>query len=196
MELSTNNQIINLDIEKSPNSVSILLILCLFLLILAGVGFGAGYLYGQIQSNLPSTVLESGSKVTSQKDGSQLFTDSTNGYQIVFTKDFKLTTRKSNVDGIVITGKDSSLELWLTVDQPVSFSTEQKAAIQTTNFKDLDIGGIKAKLTEYIYQAGNYFSVVKLASQAGKPQVTFWLKAQDETGYKQILAFVQSFKFT
>ncbi len=192
---STTAVEINLDtLEKKPSLIGIYFSLFLILAILTCLGFGSGWLVGQISSNTPS-VIEGGTKIVTNKDGTKTFTDTANNYSISFNQDFALTEHKKSIPGITLENKTSSLELWLGVDQPVTFSQEQKDAIKTTTNKDLKIDKRIAKATEYVYEAGNYFTVVKLASSGNQKQVTFWLKALQEDSYKQILETAQTFKF-
>ncbi|HEY4694783.1 MAG TPA: hypothetical protein VIH52_02355 [Candidatus Nanoarchaeia archaeon] len=194
---SLNERVINIgSLEKRPSGLSVFLSLSFVLLVVVGVGFGLGLLYGQIKANEPEkAVLKKTSTVSAQKDGSKFFIDRNYNYQITIPESWALTEKQEAVPGIILQSKNSSVELWVGVEQPPIFSKEHQEAIEVTNKVKIKINSQEVQLTEYVYKAGNYLSSVIIKAKNAHPKVTLWLKGINKETYETAKGVVQSFKF-
>jgi len=180
---------------KSTQAATLFTILAL-LLFLTLLALGTGYLWGKFQS-LPQKA-ETEQKAVDKKEaplGKLVYTDAGNGFSLYYPDSWQATKRAAGVPGLVLTRDSSSIEIWLAVSQPVILSSEQKEALVTTNQLTLKVDTRAAKMTEYIYSAGNYFSIITLSAQGQKPLVTFWIKTENQEVYTQAKEIAQSLTF-
>lgn len=165
------------------------------LLLLTLLALGVGYLWGKFQS-LPKTGEKKQESVKKEAQlGKGVYSDTVNGFSLNYPNPWTAEKRSSGIPGLKLSQEASTVEIWLSVSQPVTLSSEQKEALVTTNQLNLKIDNRTAKMTEYIYSAGNYFSIVTLATVGQKPLVTFWVKAESQEIYNQAKEIVQSFTF-
>ena len=163
--------------SKRTNNFAILFVLSILLVFFTCFALATGYLWGKFQSLPPGKTEKTVSKKLDNKSVPNVYEDKENTFKLSYPDGWKATARTPGVAGVVISKEKSSVEVWLSVDRPVSFSAEQKAALVTTNNLNLRIDGQTAKMTENIYSAGNYFSIIKLSAKPDSPLVTIWLKA-------------------
>jgi hypothetical protein len=182
--------------SKSSNIVAILTLL-LVLVFLSVSALGIGFLVGKFQSLPIGSSKKTATSSTKIKDqtNTNVFSDKEKGYSLNYPDAWTASKKSGALVGATISKDKNSVEFWLTVDQPFTFGAEQKEALVTTNNLSLKINGQTAKMTEYIYTAGNYFSIVKLSAFSTNPSVTFWLKAVSQEEYKVTKEIAQSFQF-
>jgi hypothetical protein len=172
------------------------LTLSISLSLLATIAFGGGFVVGRSQiNNVANSNSTSATKIVDQKNGNSLFSDSAAKFEITFPTSWKAKSKTQGVKGAVFESDGSSVELWLEVDQPLTLSDEQKAALSSTKQIQMTINKQKADATEYAYTAGNYLTTVELAATGNNPKVTFYIKAQDSVTYEAAKKIVQSFSF-
>ncbi len=190
-----NQKTVESSLKRKANNLAVFFTLFLFLIFSTLLMLGVGYLWGSYRA-LPQQekVVSTGAKLANQTE-KNVYVDNERGFKISYPDGWVATKKTVGYSGVVFSKEDSVVEIWLTVDQPFSLSQEQKAALVTTNTLNLKIGGQTAKMTEYIYTAGNYFSIIKLSAHEKKPLVTFWIKAENQDIYSQAKAIAQSFSF-
>lgn len=194
IELNENN----LQLKSSPKKTgnfAVLFVLSVLLIFFTGLALATGYLWGRFQSRPQEKVEKTDSKQPASKTGQNIYEDKSNNFKLSYPDGWKATARATGISGVIMAKEKSSVEIWLSVDQPVIFGTEQKAALVTTNNLSLKIDGQTAKMTENIFSAGNYFSIIKLAANQSNPLVTIWLKAENQEVYTQTQTIAQSFSF-
>lgn len=180
--------------KKHPHFVSILLALLFCLILVAFSAFGIGYLIGKIRANDPTSENRSNQLTPVAPAGMETFFDAANGYSLFYPKGWQ-TAKKDEVVGVSIFNNEAKVEVWLTIDQPLALSQEQKEGLTATNKVELEIDKRKVQMTEYVYKNGEFFSVLKLAPLAEKPQATFWLRAKNQDDYKLSKEIAQTLKF-
>lgn len=194
IELNENN----LQLKSSPKKTgnfAVLFVLSVLLIFFTGLALATGYLWGRFQSRPQEKVEKTDSKQPASKTGQNIYEDKSNNFKLSYPDGWKATARATGIPGVIMAKEKSLVEIWLSVDQPVIFGAEQKAALVTTNNLSLKIDGQTAKMTENIFSAGNYFSIIKLAANQSKPLVTIWLKAENQEVYTQTQTIAQSFSF-
>ncbi len=181
---------------KKTNKFVISFVLLLLLIFFSGFAFGTGYLWGKFQSFSGTKNVKLESTTPAKNMLQNVYEDKSNKFKLSYPYGWNATKRSSGIPGVVFFKNKSSVEVWLSVDQPVTFSSEQKSAIVVTNSLSLKIEEQTAKMTEYIYTAGNYFSIIKFSDKdTSRPLVTIWLKAEDQKTYFQTKEIAQSFIF-
>lgn len=190
-----NQKTVEFSLKRKTNNIVVFFILLLFLTLSALLMLGVGYLWGSYRA-LPAQekVASSGAKLANQT-GKNIYADNEKGFKLNYPDGWSATKKTTGFSGVVFSKENSSVEIWLTVDQPLSLSQEQKDALVTTNTLNLKIDGQAAKMTEYVYTAGNYFSIIKLSANEKRPLVTFWIKAENQDIYTQAKEIAQSFSF-
>ena len=181
--------------EKPENFTNIAIVLFILLALLGTAAFGGGFVIGRATLTDNQPVLQKQAPTTKASGDNTIYTDSANRYSLTFPNDWKQQTNSDGTVGVSVNSQTASVQLWLGVEQEVGFSAEQKAAIDKTTKVDLTVNGTKITLTEYLYKAGNYFAVGKLASTSKNPPVTFFIKADDQGSYQVAKGIVSSFKF-
>lgn len=181
----------------SPTSevsrLSIALVLSITLVFLATSAFMIGFFIGRSSLN-SQPVIEKQTPNTKTSGDKTTYTDQANHYSITFPNSWSAKA-KQGIAGVLVNSQSARVELWLVVRQEVGFSSQQKAGIDKTSSYAIDIGNEKAKVTEYLYKAGNYFATVELPSTHKTPLVTFWIKAEDSPSFQTSKTIVSSFTF-
>lgn len=185
------NKSINISLGK------LLFALLISLIVLSGAAFFSGYFLGKYLS-LPDSIKERelSNKNGAKIEGKLLFADQEGRYSLYYPLRWSVSKKPSGIPGAVFTTKGASIELWLTVDHPVILNEENLKALEKTNNEKLLISGQEATLTEYIYKAGDYFSVIKLPATTNTPAVVFWVKSKDSILYKEAKEIATSLKFS
>ncbi len=181
--------------KKQTGTFSLVVALISFLLVVTTLSLVSGYLAGQYFSNSKNKNSSKTATTSATLKGKKQFTDSDNGYSFSYPDSWQASKRAAGIPGANISFDKTSVEFWIGVDQPAALSTEQKAALVATNHPTLKIGTQNATTTEYIYTAGNYFSVIKMPAQNNNPLVCFWIRAENQASYNQAKEIVQSFSF-
>jgi len=181
--------------QKRTNNFGIFFVLSFLIIFFSCLALATGYLWGKFQSLPPSKTKETASKQSENKKVAGVYEDKENSFKLNYPNDWKAAKRNAGIPGVIISKEKSSVEVWLSVDQPITFSSEQRAAFVTTNNLRLKVDGQTATMTENIYTAGNYFSVIKLSAVQDSPLVTIWIKAESQEVYTQAKVIAQSFSF-
>jgi hypothetical protein len=190
---------INLPSPKQKTHLGAIVGLFVSLLIIGGIAFGIGWLASVIKARIaatPATIQGNREASSSSKvEGWVGYSDKENSFSIAYPPEW-IAQAHDNKDaaGVLLSNENSSVEVWLKIDQAVSLSNEQKAGLKNSETKSLEISGRPAVLTTNAYLAGNFFNVLVLPATETKPQVTFWLKAEDEDLLDIEMKIVGSFK--
>lgn len=194
-----NENVVNINFPTQKKSHFLIVVfLFLFLVILAALSFGIGFLYGQISFNQNSTVLEKKTGQTSLRifGEKKIFSDFSQKYKITFPHDWEVKERQGDIPGAFLKGKEATIEIWLLVKQTLTFSEEQKNAIEKTTKSEIKISQQKAQVVEYTYKAGNYFATIEMEATNLTPRTTFWIRSTNTTEYATAREIVSSFVFS
>ncbi len=198
INLDSTEKIVHIDSpQKRVGFLPLFFTLLILLLGLAALSFSIGYLVARVVTNEPEVSLErKAAIVTDKKDGTSLFSDSNDNFQLVFPSNWKATGKTKSPGGAIFETEGVSVELWLVVDQPLALSSEQTEGLEKTNKIVLTINKEKVNATEYSYKAGNFLTSAILPAKDNQPKVTFWLKSSNKENYEVAKTIVQSFTFT
>ncbi len=190
---------IEIKLEKKEKHFGAAFFLTLFLLFLAGIAFSSGWYISQVKERFlrPSKIenIKNASNSAQQK-GWKLHEDKDNQFSLYYPPDWNLEPHiKGQTPGAKISQETSSVEFWLTIDQPIDLNEEQRAGLKNSETKQVEISGKKATVTTHEYQAGNFISVIVLTASDTHPQVTFWSYAADKDIKKITDEMIASFSF-
>jgi len=196
--LETDGRVVELNPHKKHvGFFSLFFTLLIFLSLLAGASFGVGFLIGRISINQSSGEINRVEpKITDQKNGFSLYSDSGSKFQVTFPTTWKAADIKTNAGGASFTLDQTSVQFWLVIDQPVTLSDEQKGGIDKTNQISLKINGQEAKATEYVYTNGTFLTSGSLDATDKTAKVSFLIKADNQQNYDAAKTLVQTFEFT
>jgi hypothetical protein len=195
LEINNTERVVELDSINEPVSKGKLtFLLLIFLLIFVGLVFSLGYFVGRVQSNAQETVSKEKS-TTKTEAGKTTFTNPREGFSLSYPEIWKSTEKTGGAPGILLETDGASVELWLRVEQPFSFSQEQKDAITATNKVKIKVNDKEIEMTEHTYNTGGFFTVVVLPATTDTTLATFWIRANDSDLYTAAKEIVQSFKF-
>lgn len=179
-------------INARPNSF-FLFLTCLFLtLVGAALGFGSGYLYGQLGASNEVNKVEKLGSVIMESGENKTFTDNQNGYQITVPAEWEIK-ENSEKNEVFLGTKELSIEIWLEEEKPFTF--EDPKAVKTTKIVTLKTSSQEITSKEYELTNGGYFTAGTIKATNQTPQITFWLKAGSSEDYETVKEVLQSFKF-
>lgn len=174
--------------------------LFLTLIFLGGIAFGIGWLASMVKNKISSapSQIEGKKEATSsaQVEGWIGYSDKENNFSIAYPPEWVAQAHEEKEPaGVLLSFENSSIDIWIKIDKAVAFSDEQKAGLKTSENKTMDFQGRPALLTINAYQAGNFFNILVLPATETKPQVTFWIKAEDEEFLATQMKIIDTFRF-
>lgn len=181
---------IEITVPKKERHLAPTFFLLGFLLLIAGLAFAAGWgayqVEGQFFGNPAEIQNIKNATDSARQKGWELYEDKEAGFSIYHPKEWKSQAHEQGqTPGVKLSFEDSSLELWVAVDQTIELNDEQKEGLSSSETSQVEVSGNKTSITTHHYEAGNYLIITIFEATEEQPQVTFWTRAVNES-IKQI----------
>jgi hypothetical protein len=187
---------IDLNLKKDKISLFELTVVLFLLVSLAAViSFGVGYLIGKRNLKEPNSNRQQAKSSVQEMGKSKVYISASDKFSLVFPKDWTFKEKKDGTKGIMLTKEEVSIETFVETIEKLTFSSEQKQAIEKNNRSKLSISNREASMTEYVYKAGNYLTLIELNESLETPRITFLIKANNDAVYSEAKEIVKSLKF-